>query len=148
MLKGTLTKGTMHGYVPWTSTATESKNGKTACPFLNLFYHVLTSYAPFKGNLTLGYVTNDECGPDSGDDSTHAPLQIFDIPDFIASNAPSNITETDTVDLVFLDFFEDQLIETLNGLQSDKTYSSEDVAKYSEVLTNSVLGIYAQQAWN
>ncbi|KAI0776233.1 Metallo-dependent phosphatase-like protein [Trametes elegans] len=97
-------------------------------------------------NATLGYVTHDDC-PGVGDDVLHAPLPFFSSPDFIGSDAPAVSDET-AVDLVFVDFIENQLLETVNGLQSDKTYAKSDVLSYSDVLSNAVLGLYAEKYWN
>ncbi|KAF8211957.1 Metallo-dependent phosphatase-like protein [Mycena galopus ATCC 62051] len=98
-------------------------------------------------NLTLGYVTKDSC-PGTGDDTPHAPLAFYNIPDFIASAAPTGLADDAPVDLVFVDFIETQLIGIVNGLQTQKVYTTVDVSLYTEVLATEVLGIYAQQAWN
>ncbi|KAF8829441.1 hypothetical protein HHX47_DHR3000938 [Lentinula edodes] len=97
-------------------------------------------------NLTLGYVTSDSC-PGVGDDTIHAPLASFDIPDFIGSDTPSLSNES-LVDLVFVDFIQEQLLEILNEVQNATTYTDSDVASYTDVLSNAVLGLYAQHAWN
>lgn len=52
------------------------------------------------------------------------------------------------IDLVFINFIEDQLLEILNEVQSDKTYTDDDVLSYSPLLANVVLGYYAQKYWN
>ncbi|KAI0369047.1 hypothetical protein BV20DRAFT_424119 [Pilatotrama ljubarskyi] len=97
-------------------------------------------------NATLGYVTHDDC-PGVGDDVLHAPLPFFSTPDFIGSNPP-NVTDDTPIDLVFVDFIESQLLEILNGLQSDKKYNTSDVKPYTDVLANAVLGLYAEKYWN
>ncbi|KAK0434597.1 Metallo-dependent phosphatase-like protein [Armillaria borealis] len=97
-------------------------------------------------NLTLGYVTKDSC-PGVGDDVIHTPLPFYSVPDFIGSNPPDVSNDT-LIDFVFVDFVVDQLVETLNIVQSDKEYTSGDVATYSTLETSEVLGIYAQFAWN
>ncbi|KAF4620450.1 hypothetical protein D9613_000947 [Agrocybe pediades] len=97
-------------------------------------------------NLTLGYVTTDSC-PGVGDDILHAPLPFHDVPDFIGSVPPSVSADT-PIDLVFVDFIESQLLQILNGLQKAKQYTTADVQTYSPILTNAILGIYAQTAWN
>ncbi|KAG6882789.1 hypothetical protein C0993_009170, partial [Termitomyces sp. T159_Od127] len=51
-------------------------------------------------NLTLGYVTTDSC-PGFGDNTLHAPLPFFDVPDFTASNPPAVLDDT-PIDLVFV----------------------------------------------
>ncbi|RDX43419.1 hypothetical protein OH76DRAFT_1487894 [Lentinus brumalis] len=98
-------------------------------------------------NATLGYVTSDSC-PGVGDDVIHSPLPFFSFPDFIGTDAPSDLPADAPVDLVFVDFIESQLLEILNGLQSDKKYSSADVQSYTSVLASAVLGIYAEKYWN
>ncbi|KAE9403326.1 hypothetical protein BT96DRAFT_964523 [Gymnopus androsaceus JB14] len=93
-------------------------------------------------NLTLGYVTSDSC-PGIGDDILHAPLASFPTPDFIGSinNAPPSLSNDSLVDLVFVDFIQAQF-------QTNTTYTDSDVKSYTPVLTNAVLGLYAQEFWN
>ncbi|ESK91469.1 vacuolar protein [Moniliophthora roreri MCA 2997] len=97
-------------------------------------------------NLTLGYVTSDSC-PGVGDDTLHAPLPFFSVPDFVASKIP-DVADDAPIDLVFLDFIQNQLIGILNSVQSEKSFAVADVQTYSPVFTNEVLGVYAQAAWN
>lgn len=52
------------------------------------------------------------------------------------------------IDLVFVDFIETQLIQTLNSLQTTTKYTTADVKSYTPVLSNAVLGLYAQKFWN
>lgn len=99
-----------------------------------------------KGNLTLGYVTSDSC-PGVGDDTLHSPLPFYSAPDFIGSAAP-NVTGDTPIDLVFIDFIQSQLLTVLNGLQNATTYTNADVKSYSSVMSNGVLGVFAQQKWN
>lgn len=75
-------------------------------------------------------------------------MSFHDIPDFIVSNPPANVKDTDTIDLVFVDFVQAQLLATLNTLQSERNFTAADVSKYSELLSNQVLGVFAQSAWN
>ena len=72
----------------------------------------------------------------------------FNVPDFIGTNAPAGLAADATVDLVFVDFIETQLLQILNGLQSAKTYTTADVQLYSPVLANAFLGLYAEKYWN
>lgn len=98
------------------------------------------------GNLTLGYVTKDSC-PGVGDDTLHAPLPFNSVPDFIGSNPPS-VSDDTSIDLVFVDFIETQLLSILNSIQTTKNYSASDVQSYSPILANAALGLYAQAKWN
>ncbi|EIW54383.1 uncharacterized protein TRAVEDRAFT_173577 [Trametes versicolor FP-101664 SS1] len=97
-------------------------------------------------NATLGYVTHDDC-PGVGDDVLHAPLPFFSSPDFIGSDPPS-VSDDTPIDLVFVDFIETQLVQTLNSLQTTTKYTTADVKSYTPVLSNAVLGLYAQKFWN
>jgi len=98
------------------------------------------------GNLTLGYVTQDAC-PGVGDDTLHAPLAYYDVPDFIAS-IPPQVANDAPIDLVFVDFIANQLLQILNSVQSAKMYTTADIQTYSPVLANAVLGVYAEHAWS
>jgi len=102
-------------------------------------------------NLTLGYVTTDSC-PGVGDDTLHTPIPYYSAPGYIASPLPSGIADDTLVDLVFLDFFETDVLSIVNTLSagSGKTYSAADVQQYGsgDLLTNTVYGIFAQAAWN
>ncbi|TFK50866.1 hypothetical protein OE88DRAFT_1659986 [Heliocybe sulcata] len=98
-------------------------------------------------NGTLGYVTKDAC-PGVGDDTYHTPLPYYSSPDFIGSIPPSNVSDLDPVDLVFVDFIETQLLGILNTVQKAKNYTTADVLSYTPILSNAVLGLYAERAWN
>ena len=108
--------------------------------------------------LSYGYVTQDACFPDAGgDDTPHRPLPAYDIPDFILSqpSAASEDTATagfgvggDEIDLVFYEFIAGLVIHALNAVQNDRTYARGDVAVYSELKANELLGEYARMAWN
>ena len=47
-----------------------------------------------------------------------------------------------------VDFIDDQIVETLNSISGEEKFSVDDLASYSPVLTNELLGFYAQLAWN
>ncbi|OCH90565.1 hypothetical protein OBBRIDRAFT_834882 [Obba rivulosa] len=96
-------------------------------------------------NLTLGYVTHDSC-PGVGDDVAHSPLPFFDTPDFVGSNPPT-VSDDTPVDLVFINFIQDQLLEVLNSV-STTNYTDDSVISYTPTLANAVLGLYAQKFWN
>ncbi|PFH52207.1 hypothetical protein AMATHDRAFT_2449 [Amanita thiersii Skay4041] len=96
--------------------------------------------------LTLGYVTKDSCRG-RGDDIHHSPLPFYEYPDFIGSEAPA-LPDNTLIDLIFVRFVKDQLLEILNSLQTRKRYTESDIEQYSPVLVNAVWGIYAQATWN
>ncbi|KAF8058685.1 Metallo-dependent phosphatase-like protein [Lyophyllum atratum] len=97
-------------------------------------------------SATLGYVTQDGC-PGVGDDTSHTPLPYFDVPDFISSRPPS-VTDKTPLDLVFVDFVEDDIITILNSIQKIKVFNKADAKKYSTVPLNQAIGIYAKAKWN
>ena len=76
------------------------------------------------------------------------PQPFFSSPDFIGTDAPEGLPDDALIDFVFVDFNEEEILEVLNSLQSDKTYTAADALPYTDVLSNAVLGIYAQQFWN
>lgn len=85
--------------------------------------------------------------PGVGDDTLHAPLPYYSVPDYIASTMP-NVTNDTPIDLVFVDFIEADVIALLNKLQKTTNYTTSDVQQYSPILANAALGLYAQSAWN
>ncbi|TFY58874.1 hypothetical protein EVJ58_g6139 [Rhodofomes roseus] len=97
-------------------------------------------------NLTLGYVTSDQC-PGDGDDTPHTALPYHSSPDYISSDSPSVSNDT-LIDFVFINFIEDDVLEILNSVQSDTKYTDSDVLSYSPILASAVLGLYAQGNWN
>jgi hypothetical protein len=107
-------------------------------------FRFLSSPSPSVNILTLFFL---QACPGIGDDILHAPLPFNSLPDFISS-APPSVPDNAPIDLVFLDFFQTQLLAVLNSVQSTKNFTSSDVGLYSPVLSNQVLGLYAQKAWN
>jgi len=100
-------------------------------------------------NLTVGYVTTDSC-PGAGDDTLHSPLTFFEVPDFIGSNLP-NVSSSDLIDVVFLDFIASSVVTILNQIVAGtgtQNFSTADVKSYTDILTNEVFGVYAQAKWN
>lgn len=97
-------------------------------------------------NNTLGYVTSDAC-LGVGDDIPHTPLPFYSTPEYAASDPPA-VSDDTLIDLVFDNFFEPQLLTVLNGVQSNKNYTTADVATYSPTLINAMFGQFAQAKWN
>ncbi|CAE6460799.1 unnamed protein product [Rhizoctonia solani] len=110
-----------------------------------------TYYERETANLTLGYVTTDSC-PGIGDDTLHSPIPYYDAPGYIASPLPSGLSDDTLVDLVFLDFFESDVLQIVNALSigTGKTYSGSDVQQYGsgDLLTNTIYSIFATAEWN
>jgi hypothetical protein len=83
-----------------------------------------------------------------GDDTAHEPLAFHSIPDFIVSDPPANVEDTDPIDLVFVGLIQGQLLTALNALQTERNFTASDVSPYSKLLANQVLGVFAQSVWN
>jgi hypothetical protein len=77
----------------------------------------------------------------------HMALPYYSVPSYIGSQTP-NVTDDMLIDIVFLKFLEKTILGILNGIQSEKSYTTADVSPYSTTLTNAVLGQYAQAMWN
>lgn len=58
------------------------------------------------------------------------------------------MTDDTEIDLVFVDFIEDELLGILNEVQTERNFTGGDVLSYTPVLANQVLGLYAEAAWN
>ena len=99
--------------------------------------------------LTPGYTTIDDFGKD-GDDTPHSALPFYPQPDYIQGNGsfPTDGSNPQTVDLVFLDFFAAEVLSSLNGLGAQ--YTMADVTYYLDpkvFTTQNYLPAYARQAW-
>ncbi|CAI7565650.1 unnamed protein product [Penicillium discolor] len=96
---------------------------------------------PMSGpELVPGYTTKDDAGTD-GDDTIHAPINFYRVPNCIQALKSANASETPkTVDLVYLDFIEKYIILAAKFAGLDV-----DIAKESDVympnvsLTNLIL---------
>jgi 2',3'-cyclic-nucleotide 2'-phosphodiesterase (5'-nucleotidase family) len=100
-------------------------------------------------NLTLGYVTKDNC-PGHGDDTEHTPLPYTAQPDFVVSPLTNNITEvglSDPIDVVFLDFALNDVVKVLNSIQVEHIYKAQDAAPYNSLNTQDLYKLYAIKAW-
>ncbi|KAF4762181.1 hypothetical protein HAV15_006921 [Penicillium sp. str.  len=89
---------------------------------------------PMSGpELVPGYTTKDDAGTD-GDDTIHAPINFYRVPNCIQALKSANASETPkTVDLVYLDFIEKYIILAAKFAGLDV-----DIAKESDVYTPNV----------
>ena len=104
------------------------------------------SFFGLKAHYEPVLITFQSC-PGTGDDTPHIALPYYSVPDFVGSTPPT-VTNDVPIDLVFVDFTESQVLQVLNSLQSTKNYTKSDVLEYSPLLTNEVLGLFAQAKWN
>jgi hypothetical protein len=105
--------------------------------------------APFSAldspNLVPGYTTKDE-GGDDGDDTVHAPISFFQVPNCVQSEISfPEEGEPETVDMVFIDFIQPWVLLALRF--SGASYGREDVEVYrNETLTDLMAG-WIKQNW-
>jgi 2',3'-cyclic-nucleotide 2'-phosphodiesterase (5'-nucleotidase family) len=95
-----------------------------------------TSTSP---ELIPGYTTKDDRG-DDGDDTVHAPISFYRVPNCIQSpiRFPSS-GDPETVDLVFIDFIQPWILVALNF--SGGNFTANDVLPYrNETLTELMAG--------
>ncbi|KDQ16095.1 hypothetical protein BOTBODRAFT_107742 [Botryobasidium botryosum FD-172 SS1] len=99
-------------------------------------------------NFTLGYVTKDSCSG-IGDDTIHSPIPYYPIPDYVGSPLPTNVPEDAGLDLIILDFFQNDTIKILNKLSSGgKQYTTTDVLPYGDIKIDQIHALYAEAVWN
>ncbi|EUC51348.1 hypothetical protein COCMIDRAFT_79311 [Bipolaris oryzae ATCC 44560] len=99
---------------------------------------------------TPGYTTHDDFGTD-GDDTVHSPIPNYPQPNDLQANAsfPLDGSMPQNVDLVFLDFIADYIVNALNQPQVGGKFSLDQVEYYIDetFTTNSYLPAYAKIAW-
>ncbi|KAL2352406.1 Metallo-dependent phosphatase-like protein [Cryomyces antarcticus] len=99
--------------------------------------------------LTPGYVTTDDFGVGTGDDTVHTAIPYYSQPGNLQANAsfPTNGTNPNTVDLIFLDYIAGDVLRVLTGLGAK--YTKADIGYYlpTSFTTNSYLPAYAKLAW-
>lgn len=95
-----------------------------------------------------GYVTVDDFGVGTGDDTVHTNIPYYNQPNYIAANGslPTDGSKPAVVDVVFLDFIQSYVITALQ--KAGSTYTPADVSYYLPVEfdTNSYLPAYAKIA--
>ncbi|KAI1391267.1 Metallo-dependent phosphatase-like protein [Hypoxylon trugodes] len=94
-------------------------------------------------DLVPGYTTKDDFGED-GDDTVHTAIPHYSIPDFFQGVAGFNESSSaDVVDVVFVDFIENDLLAMLGS-----NYSSSDVSYYIDAnfTTQEYLPIYIKNS--
>ena len=94
---------------------------------------------------TPGYTTKDDFG-DNGDDTIHSPIPSFPQPNDLQANAsfPTDGSDPDTVDLVFLDFIGSYVLDALS--KAGTHYTESDISYYvpTTFTTNDYLPAYAK----
>ncbi|KAL1869664.1 hypothetical protein Daus18300_005519 [Diaporthe australafricana] len=93
---------------------------------------------------TQGYITSDAFGSD-GDDTAHTAIPDYDYPHFFQSlgGFPANGSTPDTVDLIFIDYIQPDILAYLGS-----DYSADDVSYYIDETfsTRTYLPLYVQSS--
>lgn len=98
---------------------------------------------------TLGYVTKDSC-PGQGDDTVHTAIPYSRTPDYIASPITGNSTalaDTDTVDVVMVDFIASSVVSILNRVQKERNFTTTEAVAYNTLTTQDLYPVYAEKKW-
>ncbi|KAF5375570.1 hypothetical protein D9615_009214 [Tricholomella constricta] len=134
-------------YTEWLRDMSKVKTGKKKGASDTLGYVTrdvsLPCYLVFKALTELATIKS--C-PGDGDDTPHTPLPYFPVPEYISSKPPK-VSDKTPVDLVFANIAKKPIIANLNLLQKVKVYTPLDAQKYSPVLLNEAIGIYAKAEW-
>jgi hypothetical protein len=98
--------------------------------------------------VTPGHNMTDDFGT-NGADKTHSTIPSFKRPNYIQANAsfPEDVSSTDVVDVVFLDFFAASLVKVLTTLRG--TYTIADVGYYVDksFTTRKYLPEFVKKEW-
>lgn len=103
---------------------------------------LLSSEAP---NLIPGYTTKDDSG-DDGDDTLHAPISFYQVPNCIQS--PISFPESgepEKVDVVFIDFIQPWVILALQF--SGESYTKDNVEVYSDETLTDLMAGWIKKNW-
>lgn len=105
-------------------------------------------------DLTPGYTTTDAAGSD-GDDTIHAPIKFYKVPNVIESRIafPSSSSsstdkppEPETVDLVYIDFIEQYVLVALKFLGTDFAKADTEVYLGGKQMTEVIKG-WVREHW-
>jgi hypothetical protein len=97
--------------------------------------------------LIPGYTTIDDAGKD-GDDTIHAPIRFYDVPNCIQAevNLPSDKKDLETVDIVYNEFIERWVLLALRFLGED--YGDKDVeSTFDGMSFTDVLSEWVHKNW-
>jgi len=102
-----------------------------------------------KTELTPGYTTSDDLG-DDGDDTVHAPINFYEVPNCIQAAVGFDIAETgdgepEAVDLVYNEFIEPWLLLALKYL--GERYERGDAGVYLNKTFTDIITEWVQENW-
>lgn len=96
-------------------------------------------------DLVPGYTTKDDAG-DDGDDTLHAPISFYKIPNCIQATASMpEKSDPETVDLVFIDFIQPWVLTALQF--TGQTYNNSHVENYRPEIFTDLLAGWIKEHW-
>lgn len=95
--------------------------------------------------LLPGYTTKDDAG-DEGDDTLHAPISFYKVPNVIQSDLrfPEK-GDPEIVDLVFIDFLQPWVLMALRF--AGATYTAENVTSYTDASFTDLMAVWIKEHW-
>lgn len=96
-------------------------------------------------DLIPGYTTKDDAG-DDGDDTVHAPITFYKVPNCIQSELGLSETEyPDTVDVVFIDFIKPWVLLALQ--YTGESFTNSDVRSYRPETLTDLMAVWIKEHW-
>ena len=126
-------------------------------PLYNLHHEDQTPLTPLSDDEDLipGYTTTDDAGTD-GDDTIHAPITFYRVPNCIESRIafppinPRTLTsqsdDPTSIDLIYVDFIEPYILLALRFLGTDYDEKNTDIYMPGQTLTN-VIAEWVGENW-
>lgn len=97
-----------------------------------------------KKGPTKGYTTEDDVGKD-GDDTVHEPIEYFNVPNCIQSEAGFGEEEPEVVDLVFIEFLTPWILAALKFAGGE--YGEGDVREYRGETATELMEGWIRENW-
>lgn len=96
-------------------------------------------------DLVPGYTTKDDAG-DDGDDTIHAPITFYKVPNCIQCelSLPKD-EEPEKVDLVFIDFIQPWVLAALK--YNGQSYNTSDVESYRPETLTELMALWIRKHW-
>ncbi|KAI1761394.1 Metallo-dependent phosphatase-like protein [Hypoxylon sp. FL1150] len=93
-------------------------------------------------DIVPGYTTSDDFGTD-GDDTAHSSIPYYEIPDFFQGKGSFESSQPDSVDVVFVDFIESDVLAILGS-----DFTSNNVSYYIDAnfTTRDYLPLYVKNS--
>ncbi|EIE78950.1 hypothetical protein RO3G_03655 [Rhizopus delemar RA 99-880] len=71
-----------------------------------------------------------------GDDTPHSAIPFYDSPAYVGSDLPTNVDDSTLIDIVYLDFFDNQLRGILKNLTGTSWTANTTYSPYTNLMSN------------